>query len=404
MKEHMNFKLIPWVVKGTCIGAMVLAGGCSKSETTAAATGSGTFPDFYTLTKQAVPSVSSSSTISAALTREANHEKENVSFDHFQNFLTLPSSYSTTASDFTTAFDTNQNFIGQVLNDPGPSGPVKSMYVLLNQAQSTMTTINTYFSDSSGNPTNCTAIASTKNLTTPFFSTATNTPMVTWTDAGKYTCYAAESSMVLAFGRQAITSPTTGCTDAYEYYVMTGYGRQDEANTEQVATRGSTVSISSIQKFYYNGCTTDLKLIYAQSTKYSAGVEFSSRTELSGNTTDHTFKIRTNYIDADTTYATHISIAGQGTSQKKASGDATVNFVMGYRTDNCGTSSNSSSCSLGTPLSFCVKNTGTTNSYTLDSTTSNCSSYTTEYTAITTLDRSDLPNGYFEVSTTSLGL
>jgi len=171
-----------------------------------------------------------------------------------------------------------------------------------------------------------------------------------------------------------------------------------------VATRGSTIDLSTIRKFYYNGCTSELKMAYAGSSKYSAGVEFSSRTELSGNTADHSFTIRTQFIDTDTSYATHTTIIGTGKSKKATSTDATVNFAMGYRTDNCGTSSNSTSCTLGTAVSFCAKNSGTTNTYALDTTTANCSTYNTTYSGVTALERSDLPNGYFAVTKAAFGL
>lgn len=351
---------------------------CGKKSSS----GNGSFPNFYTLTKASVPSQGTSSSIFRSLT-----------------------SFDTDSSHFSTAFDTSNNYIGQVINDPGPTGPVKSMYVLLQSAQSDIDDINSNFSDASGNSTNCTAISSTTTIKTPFFDTATNGIFNSWTDTGKYNCYTTTASGgIKMWGRVAISSPSAGCTDAYEYYVMTGYGSKDQANSEQVSTRGTTVSSGGIKKFYYNGCSSDLKLAYAQSTKYSLGVEFSSRSEITGNSQAHSFTIRTDYIDADTTYANHITIYGTGVSKVSTSGADPVHFSMGYRSDNCGTSSNSATCTLGTAQNFCVKNAGTTNAYTLQTDSTKCSSIDSTFSAITPLVRSDLPSGYVEVNAAAFGL
>lgn len=382
----------------------VLAGtGCngsdSSSDSSSNAGGDTTsgFPSFYTLTKEALPSTGSGA--DAALTRRVRAAVGTPGPS------TFPETFTTDSSEFTTAFSLEQNYIGQVLNDAGESGPVKSMFVLLAQADSIMDDINNNFSDAEGAPTNCTAIASTATVLTPFFSGATTAAFNSWDDADKYTCYVENDSGLILFGRQAITAPAEGCTDAFEYYVMSGYSVDDQENTEQVEVRGTTIDLSAISKFYYNGCSKDLKLAFAHSSLYSAGVEFSSRSEILGNAADHTFSVRSNYIDADTSYANHITITGTGTS-KLAEGatEAAVHFVMGYRSDNCGDSSDSSVCSEGTAKTFCVKNAGTSNNYALETDTAQCDDMLPDYSAITPLVRSDIPSGYFDTSAGAFGL
>ena len=386
---------------GLALAALTFMSGCGSNS----GGGSGTFPNFYNLTKLAVPTVSATGLQNANVDRNFLENKDLFSIlttNHFD------SSYVTDATAFSFAFDVNNNYIGQVLNDPGPQGPVKSMYVLLGQAQSDIDNINKNYSDAKGNPSGCTAIASTKTVTTPFFKDLDSASMmVSWDDAGKYTCSTTSNNGAMAFGRQAIASPSAGCTDAYEYFVVSGYSSKDQANTSD-ASRGATVSVGGVKKFYYNGCTSDLKLVYAQSTKYSGGMEFSSRAEISGNTSDHTFKIRTNYVDGDPaqTNFSHISIGGMGTSQKKSATDTDVNFVMAYRGDACPYASGVvGTCTASNPAkSFCAKNAGTGHAYAVDATVADCASYSAEFTAITTLEYSDLPHGYFEVSAATLGL
>lgn len=186
---------------------------------------------------------------------------------------------------------------------------------------------------------------------------------------------------------------------------MQGYGSDNATNTEQVETRSATVDTAVVKKFYFNGCTKDFKMALAHTTLYSAGVEFSSRSEISGNTSAHSFSMRSDFIDAATTYASHITIVGNGVSKlDSASTSSPARFIIGYRDDNCGTSSNSATCNLGTAKSFCVKNAGTANTYALESTTTECLSLEAGFGAITPLVRSDIPKGFFDATASAFGL
>src|SRR4051812_48631005 len=128
MRVRSNFRmsLIEGRLKGGAFSLVAVSMmACGSSSTSSTSTGS--FPNFYTKAKAAVPSVTTSSTLGL---REGDDETGSSlsSFkDPFQSYLTLPSTYSTSTTDFSTAFSVSQNFIGQVLNDAGISGPVKSM-------------------------------------------------------------------------------------------------------------------------------------------------------------------------------------------------------------------------------------------------------------------------------------
>ncbi|MEK7690961.1 MAG: hypothetical protein AAB425_08060, partial [Bdellovibrionota bacterium] len=344
----------------------------------------GSFPSFSTLAASTAPATKKSTGVTV-------HSNLSVSF-------------TTTGSEITTAFDPNLGILGQVLLDAGLLGTVKSMYVVLTHAQSSVDTINTTYSDSTGAPTGCTAIAASTQVKAPFFDTATNAAFNAWSDAGKYTCYSDSNSVFSIFGRVAVAAPTAGCTDAFEYYVMTASSQNDAVNADQVATRGATVDGSSVQRLYFHGCSKDIKIAYAQSTKYVAGPEFSSRTEISGNADTSAFSMRSHFIDSDVNYASHTTIVGTGKSKGTGTGSSAGRFIMGHRTDNCGTGANSTTCTLGTMSSYCAANTGTANTYAVETDTTLCADLTTAYEAITPLLMSDLPSGYFEVSKTTLGL
>lgn len=377
----------------------------------ACGSGSGSFPSFYALAVQAVPTTSSTSSSiiqSMSLPRRALSGLSIQSMSLPRQALSgLSSSYDSSSSDFSTAFSVNQNYIGQVLNDAGASGPVKSMFVLLTQAQSTLDGINTSYSDANGNPTNCTTISGTAT-TLPFLDSATHAAFNAWDTSGKYTCYTTStssdgSSNILLFGRSAIASPPDGCTDAYEYYVASGYGAQNQTNTEEVSTRGSTKDTSAVKRFYYNGCTKDLKLNFTHFSRYSGSMEFDSRSEITGNVGDHTFSLRSAYVDGDSSSANLITIVGTGVSKLSTAGGSAAHFIMGYRSDSCSTAS-ASTCTAGTAQSFCVVNAGTSNSYSLETTTSECASLESAFGAITPLVRADLPTSYFTTTSTAFGL
>ena len=357
--------------------------------------GAGSFPNFYTAVQDSAPSIASSS---------LQMHPEEYWIDSM--FSTATPDTSASDTDWSTVAATTANLYGQVLVDSGLTGPVKSIYVVLAQAQSNLSTINSTYSDSDGGVKDCTAIPSTTNVTTPFFATATNAAFNNFDDAGKYTCYVSTAGTpgnIQVFGRQAIASPSAGCTDAYEYYFLYASSADDQENTEQVETRGVTKDFASVQRFYYNGCSKDFKLFYNQTTAYVAGVEFSSRTELNGNVTDHTFSMRVAYIDMTTsTNGNFYSFIGEGKAKKTAATDADTYFWVGHKEHTC---SASETCAAATGFgNYCLKNEGVSNTYSVASAASDCSDYATAYNAYTLLLNTDLSHAYFDTSTTALGL
>lgn len=366
----------------------------------------GTFPSFYKLAKETLP-LTGESGDSLVMRTSLIGDGPNLGAA-----ATFPSSYNTSSSDFDSAFATSSNAIGQVMYDAGPDGTVKSLFTVLSHVDSTMELINSTYSDADGNVDNCTAISASTAVTVPFF--ATNAPLNDWDDSGKYQCYVEDDGSMIVFGRHAIASPSAGCSDAFEYYVVDAGGAEDKANTSETATRGTSLDLASVKKFYYNGCSKELKVAYFQTTQYSGGPEFTSRTEFTGNADSRTFTLRSAFFDIGVNsdgsiYGTFASIAGTGTSKKAATADSAVNFTMGYVTQNC-TGTNYRTCTDAAPTAsgpqtFCVKNDTTAFGYELDTTTANCSALATDYAAIDTLEAAtDLPYGYFATDAAAFGL
>jgi hypothetical protein len=356
--------------------------------------GSGTFPNFADLAKQAVPSFASSRT-SPVLQR----------FSSLRAFPAYGSLGNSTQWDSETSVSNNS--IGQVLNDAGPSGPVKSMFVLLDGAQSRMESINSDYTDADGNPDNCTAIPAGTTLTVPFWKNISDSSLTF--DADKYTCYATNGSSngYSFFGRSAIASPPAGCTDAFEYHVMDGYSADDQATQAQDAGYGATQDLGAIARYYYNGCTKDFKIAFAHFGKYSGGAEFDSRAEISGNSQAGTFTIRSGFIDADATLAAAggynmNTFAGNGQSQLEEGTSGTAHFLIGARLTSCPTAS----CNTPTDSNFCGKNTSTDRTgIAFESDGTQCSSLATVYNAIDPLDlAADYPRALFTTNLSDFGL
>lgn len=389
---------------GAFAALAVMATGCG---------GSGQFPNFVTLTAQAVPATGRASTMLARAAILPPGAEKNVPTAPSivsavpQLFATLSGvSYSSSSTAFTTAFDPAQNFIGQVLadydNDSSAStsnttGTVKSLFVVLQSAHSNIQNLST---------SGCTAIPSTTTITQPIWGTFTS--FNAWTDTGKYTCKGSAGDTVILYG---ITEKTdkTGCKDQtypHEYYVMDGYGQNDGSTSSQdSANYGIGSDLFVVKKFYYNGCTGDLKLNFGHYGKYSgsqssrtvndatAGSEFSSRFEITGNVDTGTFTLRSQFIDGNgTSYQTHTTFAGSGTSRGTTA--APAYFAMGYRSDSCtvGTHTCPTPGNSVAAIKFCAKTPGASGQYELDSSGTNCpAATTTAIGAVTLLESSDLP-------------
>ncbi len=382
------------------VSVAIMATGCGSSNT---------YPNFGTLAAQALPAAGGT----AALLGQMGSGQVTEAPAFFSSpagpdlFATPTSTYTKTSATFTAAFAASNHAIGQVMLDyasdtrsstSNTSGPVKSLFVVLASAQSSISQIN---------EGSCTAIPSTTTVKSPFWNPIAGTTAGTasfnvWVDTGKYTCYQTIGSSLVLFGKHAIAAPTAGCTDAFEYYIMDGYSVDDGATSAQDVAYGATNDLSISKKFYYNGCTKDFKLNFAHYGKYSGGSEFSSRFEVNGNSDAKTFKMRSQFIDGSGTgNNTHTTFAGMGTS--KGTSSAPVYFPIGYRVDTC--TGISHTCPAGTSIaatSFCAGNAGTTNSYTATAGTSCLAATRTEYEAIVFLEAAtDLPSGYFVAGTTA---
>ncbi len=396
------------------IAACSVLGACSNKRTAA-----GTFPDFGALMLKAAPNLKV-----AALAVQSSPLQQNELLDFSPFAISVPQSsqFSTTAGDWTLALNSGANTLGTVL-DGSSTAPITSMFALVRAAQGNMDKINSDYSDESGEPTNCTAIAAGTNVTIPFWSTATNASFNNWTDSDKYTCYATftynGATGYNIFGRKAIASPPAGCTDAFEYYVTTGYGGDDvPTNTQDGNRYGTTSDNFSIGRYYFNGCTKDMKINLVWHTLYSGGAgaenpdqyRFSGRSELTGNETEKTFTIRTSFIDdsatVDATDSGGITVVlGHGKSRKKDTADSTATFAIGYDKDmvcNLTGTCGSEAASGG----FCISNAGTEDSYVQDTSApaTTCASHVTGYDGLTELVWNDIPSTNVILNNAAFGL
>jgi hypothetical protein len=377
--------------------SVFVAAGCGQKDDDDDDKGSGTYPNFYSASKLAVPNFQRTSIgLSSLVTK------------NFNLAGAVPSTTTNfgSATDWSNVIAANSNTLGQLLVDAGPSGTMKSLWTILSQAQSTIDGINTNNSDVTGNPANCTALTSANTVVTPFWNTATDS-IVSIADTGKYTCYTENNGTITAFGRSPVTTPPATCTDAFEYYVVTAYGLTGPNSSDP--SYGATRDGGSATRFYYHGCDKTLKLQIAAHTKYSGGAEFSLRTEVEGNTGTSAFKMRSAWVDISGTGGGSMnSIVGNGTTFSV--GGTNGSFLIGDLVGNCPTAT---SCSAPTgAFNYCVSNTGATSTTMSVAATTTCSENTTMasgYTSMTPITdatgtTAGVPRALFSVSKAAMGL
>jgi hypothetical protein len=234
----------------------------------------------------------------------------------------------------------------------------------LSQAKGTLEGIASKYLDSSGNPTNCTKTITTADtgFKVPFFGETTTSATLfatSYPDTGKYTCYVYDNSggndTSLAFGKEAITSPSTGCTDAFKYYVAYGY-----------SIPGTSIG-HQIQKFFYNGCTGDIAVAMAIASTADTTVTngtsqgFNARFELTGNVNTYAFEVRTFKQDMYSATDGYTRIEAKGVTQV-----ASGNGYFRAKSKNCSSngSGGSETCSAG-QQDYCIKVSTTEGDYTV---------------------------------------
>ncbi len=278
-----------------------------------------------------------------------------------------------------------------VLGSPDEEpAPVTRIYVLIRSFQSTINQINQDHIDANGDFLDCTAVEVGAVVKTPWFTDNSQTAFFAFDDTDVYQCSYATDHGKVYFGRAAVESPPADCSTPYTYSFLEGSNLTEE-NTEMVEERGDTRTLSTAFKVFYDGCATTFKLVYAQATIYSAGVEFTSRSELTGNATTHEFQLRT--LKRDVTLspeeelsAGYFTAEAHGKSQSES--DTSEYFIISYRVFD------SEADTVPEPdKRFCIAVSGTDYDYTpVDS---GCESYEEAFTAITPLTISEVPTAAF---------
>ncbi|MFH1223583.1 MAG: hypothetical protein V1647_04500 [Pseudomonadota bacterium] len=311
---------------------------------------------------------------------------ENISPMLTSNVSSLSVTYNDSAAwTSANAYGALKDVLGSPDEDPKV---ITKMFILINNLQSTIETVNSSHIDSSGAFVSCTVIPAGTTIKTPWFTDNSQTPFFTIDETDVYQCYYQEGDGLTLFGRRSNT--TSGCENTYTYNIMQGT-HSHNTNTEEVATRGSYSDIYTVQKAEYNSCTKDLKLAYAHRTKYETTVAFDSRSELTGNETTHEFSMRMIKVDTDQNDNTsYFTSRARGKSQT-ASG--TDNFIISYKT------------STGTDNSFCIGVNTTKYSYSVAASSASCAAYETAFEAITDFTGlTQVPTSAFDVNAASFGL
>jgi hypothetical protein len=339
------------------------------------------FPNFQTIGSRVVPMVSVSQPL--------------MSSDD-DRFATMALIYDGDSSEFAS----DRSFIADVLGND-LNGVNTQIIVQLSQLQSQIEELNRNYTSEDGLPSNCTETlaaapvnTSTRDLKLPFFKDATE--KVFWATSTNIasvptvTCYVGGSedgiNLGRVFGKQAITSPPTGCTDAFTYWVGSGYSSLNAVNSEDVVNRGATVNRYQVQGLYYNGCSQDIGIAMALTTIYPLAIpsvnEFSGRFELFGNAATSVFQLRTLKFDQNSGSAGFHSIRAAG----KAQGFG--NLILEFSKYNCNNAACAAPTVSQTTRQYCLRLGSTEGSVSVDSTVLNCQPHEASLadTSLTTFD------------------
>ncbi len=319
---------------------------------------------------------------------------------------TFPSITYDPSSDWTTYSDPSYGYITDLLG-ADPTGPVSRVSSLLITAQNDIDTVNANYVNSDGSPTGCTPISTWSNVLTPFFDSNANPIFFVIDDSNSYQCFAPTTDGVgiILFGRLAISNPSASCTDPFKYSIARGYS-STTANTLDVPDLGASQTFDSISKLKYDGCTKDLQIILAEYNPYSAGVEVTSRTEITGNTDARTFSLRgeTKWVATSTEAASnsfaYTSVLGTGKVQMLPTDTTPSHFIIGFGVYNCP----NATCAIQLKENFCLANSSTGFSYAYETDSTQCNAYTADYLGLTPLDDSAMPHQSFSTFASDFGL
>jgi len=322
------------------LGVVISCAACGKKEDKKDKNEKGTFPDLSALALEIVPILSSTGSASLA----------------YENALV------------TGVSDALNEVFGA--NDGGVNTKIS---IQIAQAKTALDDINASYVDEEGNPANCTeTITTDSDFVVPFFGTSA-TPDFWGTDipdTGKYTCFVASSSttgnLAMAFGKDAVADADEECTDAFRYYLISGY------DTGVAASRGH-----QIQKIVYEGCTSEIGISMGIASTRDETVTdntsqgFHARFEMTGNVETRMFESRTYKTDL---YQGTTAISG---SRIEAVGSAAASGYIRANVTNCTESADGTTqvCDPVTPAEYCLQNGATEGSYDVAATTTTCDTY-----------------------------
>lgn len=192
------------------------------------------------------------------------------------------------------------------------------------------------------------------------------TSIAQFAESTAYQCTADLSGGKVVFGRIANSAPTTGCSDPYIYTAVMG----------QSTPGASQAKTDLVAKFQYDGCTTELNLIYAQYVQDASGTATSSTIfDMNGFVATHRFKARGTAYEPGITNPVW-SLAANGVSLGTSS--ANGYFILGYdKLDTAGVMGNWEF------HDFCVQVGTTAGSFTaVTSTAGTCQAYEASYVEV----------------------
>ncbi len=176
------------------------------------------------------------------------------------------------------------------------TAPITRVHALVGHAQWLIDEINGCHFDRAGEPTACTPVPAGAAVEMPWMHAQGEQPFFAFDDTGVYRCsFRSRTGGRVFFGRAPIADAPASCADPFEYHFLDGEDYA-EPNPDMPEVRGETRTISQGFRVRYDGCSSDLRLVYAHASGYArAGVPtlaFSSRSELIGNARTHEFRLR----------------------------------------------------------------------------------------------------------------
>jgi hypothetical protein len=187
--------------------------------------------------------------------------------------------------------------------------------------------------------------------------------------------------------KKAISSPPAECTDAFVYWIVNGYSGIGQENQSETDTRGDIVDGFQSQTMFYNGCTKDVAIAMALSTKYpnaetTINDEFNARFELWGNADTSTFELRALKFDG---YKDGVPNFNTFLASGQASGTS-GNLILGFASYTCNNSACASPSISTARRNYCLALSSTPGALSVDATVANCDDYETAFDALVLLN------------------